>query len=77
MVRKQEKITERLFYKNVSLTRNLSGIGEVSMDQLKAARSLLNWSQADLAQKSGYSLPTINNIERGQYEAHSDRKSVV
>jgi len=71
MPRKAEKITERLFYKNVALTRNLSDKGDVSVDQLKAARALLNWSQADLAQKSGYSLPTINNIERGQYEAHS------
>lgn len=67
----QKKITERLFYKNVALTRNLSEQGDVSVDQLKAARSLLNWSQSDLAQRSGYSLPTINNIERGQYEAHS------
>lgn len=67
----KEKITERLFYKNVALTRNLSEKGDVSVDQLKAARALLNWSQADLAKKSGYSLPTINNIERGQYEAHT------
>lgn len=71
MPRKKEKIVERLFYKNVALTRNLSEKGEVSVDQLKAARALLNWSQSDLATKSGYSLPTINNIERGQYEAHS------
>ena len=71
MPRKSHKITERLFYKNVALTRNLSEKGDVSVDQFKAARALLNWSQADLAQRSGYSLPTINNIERGQYEAHS------
>lgn len=65
------KIIERLYYKNISLTRNLSGKGDVSADQLKAARALLGWSQADLAQKSGYSLPAINNIERGLYKAHS------
>ncbi len=66
----KKTITERLFYRNVALTRSLANHGDVSVDQLKAARALLNWSQADLAQKSGYSLPTINNIERGQYEAH-------
>lgn len=71
MPRKSKKITERLFYRNVAWTRNLSERGDVTADQLKAARSLLNWSQADLAQRSGYSLPTINNIERGLYEAHS------
>ena len=71
MLKRKFKIIERLFYKNVALTRSLPSKGEVSVDQLKAARSLLNWSQADLAKKSGYSLPTINNIERGLYEAHS------
>lgn len=71
MSKEKKQIVERLFYKNVALTKNLSDKGDVSVDQLKAARSLLNWSQADLAQKSGYSLPTINNIERGQYKAHS------
>ena len=71
MLKRKFKIIERLFYKNVALTRNLSSKGEVSVDQLRAARSLHNWSQADLAKKSGYSLPTINNIERGLYEAHS------
>ncbi|MGN0919188.1 MAG: helix-turn-helix transcriptional regulator, partial [Alphaproteobacteria bacterium] len=71
MMLKGKKIIERLFYKNVALTRNLSEKGDITVDQLTAARALLNWSQADLAKKSGYSLPTINNIERGQYEAHS------
>ncbi|MBR6411897.1 MAG: helix-turn-helix transcriptional regulator [Alphaproteobacteria bacterium] len=66
-----KKIIERVHYKNVSLTRNLSTRGEISVGQLKAARSLLDWSQADLAAKSGYSLPAINNIERGVYKAHS------
>ena len=66
-----QKIIERLYYKNISLTRTLSGKGSVTVDQLKAARALLGWSQADLAQKSGYSLPAINNIERGAYKAHS------
>ena len=71
MSSKKENITERIYYKNVSMTRNLNTHGEVTTEQLKAARSLLNWSQADLAQKSGYSLPAVNNIERGQYKAHT------
>ena len=62
---------KRSFYKNVSLTRSLSEQGDICLEQLKAARSLLDWSQEDLAKKSGYSLATINNIERGQYKAHS------
>lgn len=37
----------------------------ISIEQIKAARALLGWSQADLATKSGYALPTLNNIERG------------
>ena len=66
-----KKIVERLYYKRVSVTRNLSNHNDICVDQLRAARSLLNWSQADLSKKSGYALATINNIERGQYQAHS------
>ena len=68
---KLKKITERLYYKNVSVTRNLTNHDDICVDQLRAARSLLNWSQAELSKKSGYALATINNIERGQYQAHS------
>jgi len=32
--------------------------------QIKAARALLDWKQSDLAEASGLSLPSINNIER-------------
>ncbi|MBQ4471997.1 MAG: helix-turn-helix transcriptional regulator [Alphaproteobacteria bacterium] len=67
---KLKQIIERLHYRNVSLTRNLASHGDVCVDQLRAARSLLNWSQAELSKKSGYSLATINNIERGQYQSH-------
>ena len=71
MFKKKLKIFKRLFYKNISMMRSLSDQGDICLEQIKAARSLLNWSQEDLAKKSGYSLATINNIERGQYEAHS------
>ena len=33
--------------------------------QVKAARSLLGWSQKDLANQSGVSLSTLNRLERG------------
>ena len=71
MADSKKKIVERVRYKNVAMTRSLSGKGDIGIEQIKAARSLLGWSQADLAEKSGYSLPAINNIERGLYEARS------
>jgi len=36
---------------------------KVSIRQVKAARALLDWSQADLAQASGISEPTIKRLE--------------
>lgn len=36
---------------------------KVSIRQVKAARSLLAWSQADLAEASGISEPTIKRLE--------------
>ena len=38
-------------------------IRKVSIRQLKAARSLLGWSQEDLASEAGVSLPTIKRLE--------------
>ena len=35
----------------------------VSIEQVKAARALLRWSQQDLAAASGISLPTIKRLE--------------
>ena len=37
----------------------------ISIEQMKAARAFLGLSQKDLAKRSGYALPTLNNIERG------------
>ncbi len=36
----------------------------ISPAQIRAARSLLDWTQAELAKKTGISLRTLNNIER-------------
>ncbi|WP_210484805.1 helix-turn-helix transcriptional regulator [Microvirga antarctica] len=38
----------------------------VSVRQVKAARALLGWSQADLAEASGISEPTIKRIEAAE-----------
>ncbi len=37
----------------------------ISVDQIRAARALLNWTQEELAQVSGLSLRALNSIERG------------
>jgi predicted transcriptional regulator len=34
--------------------------------QVRAARALLDWSQADLAAKAGVSTTAINGVERGK-----------
>lgn len=36
----------------------------ISVRQIKAARLLLDWTQKDLADKSGLSLPTIQRFEK-------------
>ena len=41
---------------------------KVSIRQLKAARALVGWSQRDLADASGVSLPTIKRLEMGDGE---------
>lgn len=38
-------------------------IPKVSIEQVKAARALLRWSQNDLASASGVSIPTIKRLE--------------
>jgi transcriptional regulator with XRE-family HTH domain len=45
---------------------NVMSMGKPSMTtirQVKAARALLGWSQIDLAEKSGVSIPTIERLE--------------
>ena len=36
----------------------------ITIEQIKAARALLGWTQDDLVEKSGISKPAINNLER-------------
>jgi transcriptional regulator with XRE-family HTH domain len=40
----------------------------VTTRQIKAARALLGWSQADLAQRSGVSEPTVARLESADGE---------
>ena len=36
-----------------------------TIEQLRAARGLLGWSQSDLAERAGLSLPTVKRLEGG------------
>lgn len=40
----------------------------ISPSQLRAARALLDWSQPDLAERSGVSIGTIKTFEKGRSE---------
>jgi transcriptional regulator with XRE-family HTH domain len=37
----------------------------VTVEQLRAARGLLGWSQSELAARAGLSLPTVKRFEAG------------
>jgi transcriptional regulator with XRE-family HTH domain len=39
-------------------------ISMISIEQTRAARGLLGWSQTELAEAAGRSLPTIKRLER-------------
>ena len=48
----------------------------VKTEQLRAARGLLGWSQADLADRAGMSLPTVKRLEGGYGPRVSDDAQV-
>ncbi|HEY1473689.1 MAG TPA: helix-turn-helix transcriptional regulator [Pseudolabrys sp.] len=37
----------------------------ITIEQLRAARALLRWSQTDLANQAGLSVPTVKRLEGG------------
>jgi transcriptional regulator with XRE-family HTH domain len=37
----------------------------MTIEQLRAARGLLGWSQSELAERAGLSLPTVKRLEGG------------
>src|SRR5437879_7422781 len=41
------------------------GIFLTTIEQLRAARALLGWSQTELASRAGLSLPTVKRVEGG------------
>jgi transcriptional regulator with XRE-family HTH domain len=49
-------------------------ISKISIRQIKAARSLLGWSQDDLAERSGVSKPTIGRLESQDGETLGGRQ---
>lgn len=48
----------------------------LSSEQIKAARALLRWSQADLAEASKVSLPTVQRVERTPGEARGYDRTI-
>lgn len=49
----------------------------ITITQIKAARSLLAWSQADLATAAGISLPALSNLERGAATARTKTLTTI
>lgn len=37
----------------------------LTIEQIRAARGLLGWSQSELAERAGLSLPTVKRVEAG------------
>ena len=44
----------------------------VTIEQMRAARGLLGWSQSELAKQAGLSLPTVKRVEAGAGPRVSD-----
>jgi transcriptional regulator with XRE-family HTH domain len=40
-------------------------VRSMTIEQLRAARGLLGWSQSELASRAGLSLPTVKRLEGG------------
>jgi predicted transcriptional regulator len=49
--------------KSINILGKRVSIPKVSIEQVKAARALLGWSQNDLAKHSKVSIPTIKRLE--------------
>lgn len=48
----------------------------VKIEQLRGARGLLGWSQSDLADRAGLSLPTVKRLEGGYGPHVSDEAQI-
>ena len=49
----------------------------ITPDQIRAARALINWSQHDLAERTGLAVPTIANIELGKQKPSTQTISKI
>ena len=49
----------------------------VTAEQLRAARALLGWSQTELANRAGMSLPTVKRVETGRGPKVSEEARLV
>ncbi len=47
------------------IQKGSTGIFLATIEQLRAARALLGWSQTELASRAGLSLPTVKRVEGG------------
>ena len=50
-----------------------SKISLIAIEQLRAARALLGWSQTELAERAGMSLPTVKRVETERGPRVSER----
>lgn len=50
---------------------------DISPDQLRAARGLLNWSRDRLCQESGVTVRTIARLEAGQVAPHDSTMTKI
>ena len=48
------------------IQKGSSTISSIAVEQLRAARALLGWSQTQLAKRAGLSLPTVKRVETQQ-----------
>jgi transcriptional regulator with XRE-family HTH domain len=48
---------------NTMSQKGSRAILSIGIEQLRAARALLGWSQTQLAEKAGLSLPTVKRVE--------------
>jgi transcriptional regulator with XRE-family HTH domain len=44
----------------------------ITIEQVRAARGLVGWSQSELARRAGLSLPTVKRVEAGSGPRVSD-----
>jgi DNA-binding XRE family transcriptional regulator len=49
----------------------------ISVEQIRAARGLLGWSQTELGSRAGLSLPTVKRLETGTAGVSNDARGKV